>query len=269
MLETQTGSSCLIVCVRGLGFAVCKDENQSATISYTQVGDQPYLRKEHNVSRKAGHTSQYPEAQLHSLGLRHGTDKAYRHGYTSAYEKYLGPSRTSFKVFMEIGVLDGASLRMWRDWLPAVQVVGVDLYDKSEHLHQDSERILLRSPINQTDENSMREIIEEWDPDVVLEDGCHREYCQQHTLSIVFPLLKSGGFYIIEDLHECVYKNQEVCVKPLTYTLLKSFQKPNWTAKGCVQNYLQIKESLGSMFFYKHPSCGKCCSSITAILRKK
>ncbi|KAK3233391.1 hypothetical protein CYMTET_56310 [Cymbomonas tetramitiformis] len=29
-----------------------QDENQSATISYTQVGDQPCLREEHNVSRK-------------------------------------------------------------------------------------------------------------------------------------------------------------------------------------------------------------------------
>ncbi|KAK3233390.1 hypothetical protein CYMTET_56310 [Cymbomonas tetramitiformis] len=88
-----------------------QDENQSATISYTQVGDQPCLREEHNVSRKAGHTSQYPEAQLHSLGLRHGTDKAYRHGYTSAYEKYLGPSR-DMDVFQDI--LQG----IHGDWSP-------------------------------------------------------------------------------------------------------------------------------------------------------
>ena len=37
--------------------------------------------------------------------------------------------------------------------------------------------------------------------DIIVDDGSHASYHQQLTMLKLFPLVKSGGLYIIEDLH--------------------------------------------------------------------
>ena len=48
--------------------------------------------------------------------------------------------------------------------------------------------------------------------DVVLDDASHASHHQQITLATLFPFLKSGGMYIIEDLHWQPKELEQDCV---------------------------------------------------------
>ena len=48
--------------------------------------------------------------------------------YFDAYDHFLGPFRGKAITFLEIGVLDGGSLFMWRDYFGEnCRIIGVDL----------------------------------------------------------------------------------------------------------------------------------------------
>ena len=65
---------------------------------------------------------------LDELGILHGTDKgSLGHGYLGHYERILGPLRDEPITILEIGVSDGASLRMWADYFTRATIVGVDI----------------------------------------------------------------------------------------------------------------------------------------------
>lgn len=65
---------------------------------------------------------------LDSIGLRYGTDKASpSNDFLSFYERYFEPLRGRPIKLLEIGVMDGASLRTWRDYFPNGTIIGVDI----------------------------------------------------------------------------------------------------------------------------------------------
>eukprot|EP00959_Pyramimonas_sp_CCMP1952_P232816 4865792-Pyramimonas_sp.AAC.2 len=172
---------------------------------------------------------------------------------------------------MEVGVLDGSSMRMWHEWLPHARIVGVDIASKT-HLKAPDGSKLNTIQADQTNRTQMETLIREWKPDVFLEDGCHREYCQQTTLSIVLPLLKSGAIYIIEDLHVCPYKKelQSTCMTPLTHGLLIDIAHgKKGQPSECIPNLeVDIIPSIANISLWSRPKCGECCSSTTALLHK-
>ena len=77
---------------------------------------------------------------LEQLGERSGSDKL-THGYLSFYEDLFAAIRARPIRLLEIGVggfeqpddpsFGGHSLRMWRDFFPDAQIVGLDILDKS------------------------------------------------------------------------------------------------------------------------------------------
>jgi demethylmacrocin O-methyltransferase len=139
---------------------------------------------------------------LTDLGRRYGTDKV-RHGYTAVYERHLEHLRDVDLTLFEIGIggarrrgEGGASLRMWKDYFPRGQVVGLDIADKSFvaepriHVHQG----------DQTDRAVLERIVAEHGPvQVVIDDGSHRPEHVRATFAVLFPLLADGGTYVIED----------------------------------------------------------------------
>ena len=53
---------------------------------------------------------------LDHYALKHGTDKSsIHHNYTAVYEKYFRPIKEDKVKVLEIGVLYGASLKMWNE----------------------------------------------------------------------------------------------------------------------------------------------------------
>lgn len=141
---------------------------------------------------------------LNSLAVRHGSDKWGPHNYTPHYEDHFAPVRDRKLTVLEIGVggfhdpfAGGASLRMWRDYFPRAMVYGLDVVDKSK---LDGGRIrTIRC--DQSDVDDLRRAMGEVGrPDIVIDDGSHisRHVCT--TFRTLFPYLRPGGKYVIEDV---------------------------------------------------------------------
>ncbi len=66
-----------------------------------------------------------PTDPLTRIGRRYGTDKV-EHGFCAFYDEHLDASRGRVRKVLEIGVFQGASLQMWRDYFPRATIHGLD-----------------------------------------------------------------------------------------------------------------------------------------------
>ena len=156
------------------------------------------------VRRRAIHLASrlLPSAfSLERLGDLHGTDKGDRYHThvgrtnTAVYDMYLkGWRRQSFSL-LEIGVLDGASLRMWRSYFPKARITGLDIDPRVRVMEREGFRILVGS---QADEQLLAQVAA---PDLrfVIDDGSHVNELTVATFDYLFPRLPSGAIYVIED----------------------------------------------------------------------
>jgi hypothetical protein len=138
------------------------------------------------------------------LARHFGTDKWGRHWYAPHYQRHLAPLRRRAITLLEIGVggyqdprAGGESLRMWKAWFPRARVFGLDLFDKSA-LQEDRIRIFQGS---QDDPAVIERVVAETGPlDVVIDDGSHHNAHVRRTFELLFPHLREGGIYAVEDL---------------------------------------------------------------------
>jgi hypothetical protein len=122
------------------------------------------------------------------------------HHYLDVYERHFAPYRDKEFFLLEIGVDDGGSLELWRRYFdPKATIVGIDLKPTCA-THVDPENHVRIGP--QEDPDFLKKVIEEFGrPDIILDDGSHFSDHQLASFSILFPYLKQGGLYAIEDVH--------------------------------------------------------------------
>lgn len=142
---------------------------------------------------------------LTRLGRWYGTNKASsKQLYTPLYELHLGRMRRHRLRLLEIGIggygaglqSGGASLRMWRSWMPRAEIVGIDI----EPRHLNEPRISTAVG-DQSDEIFLRDLCRRSGPfDIVIDDGSHRSDHICASFRFLWPLLQPGGVYVIEDL---------------------------------------------------------------------
>ncbi len=184
------------------------------------------------------------EVNLTELADRYGSDKGSRkHRYTELYHMLLQPHRHRALTFLEMGLLIGGpehgksrdrkthdlpSIRMWLDYFPNAQIIGLDVSDFSWFEHE-------RFTFHRVDMDSREEMraaaAELPDLDIILDDASHASHHQQTAFLELFPKLASGGLYIIEDLRW----------QPETY------EKPGITKTAALfQSYLDTREFVHS-----------------------
>ena len=150
-------------------------------------------------------------ANLNKLGEIHGTDKIIGHFYTQHYQKHFGPFRNKKIKLLEIGVggydnpeLGGNSLRMWKNFFPKGRIYSLDIHNKS--LLQESRiRIFKGSQVDFTFLKSMME--EVGTPDIIIDDGSHINEHVIESFKFLFPYLKDGGIYVIEDMQTSYWES--------------------------------------------------------------
>lgn len=162
-------------------------------------------------------------ASLTELANKYGTDKGTFgpsqeweiHNYTDIYEAYLGHLRNEPVRLLEVGLgvsgdawqagvahgrnsEGGASMKMWYDYFPKASIFGVDI-NPASFLENDRVKIFRLDQGNYTQLSEFGEQVG-GDFDAIIDDGSHRADHQQITFSALFPYLKPGGVYFIEDL---------------------------------------------------------------------
>jgi trans-aconitate methyltransferase len=109
------------------------------------------------------------------------------------YARYLDAMRGKPIRLTEIGVACGASLKMWQAYFPLGQIVGVDIREECRDLCQGYDRI--RIDIADATQYTPQE-----PQDIVIDDGSHISLDIVHTFRKLWPHVKPGGLYVIEDL---------------------------------------------------------------------
>lgn len=151
---------------------------------------------------------------LSELAIKYGTDKGVmKHNYMPFYEQYLPKNP---KKLLEIGVLRGASIRMWKEWFPETEIHGLDLFE--DNPIPDIENVVFHKG-NQCDW-LMLDFLRKENFDVIIDDGSHGSRDQM----ITFYGLFNGGQYYIEDLHCCAqeFYRQGLPEPATAYELFKS-----------------------------------------------
>jgi demethylmacrocin O-methyltransferase len=141
---------------------------------------------------------------LSKLATLFATDKWGSHWYTQHYQRYFEPMRKRPVKLLEIGIggykdagTGGESLRMWKAFFRSGQIVGIDIEDKR---HFSEDRIDIHV-CDQTDEAALTKLSEKYGGfDIVVDDGSHLNEHIIRTFHIMFPLLRDGGIYSIEDV---------------------------------------------------------------------
>src|SRR5688500_2684598 len=137
---------------------------------------------------------------LTELAARGGYDTDKSDAYLREYEAFLGPLRERDVRLLELGVLHGGSLLLWRDAFPRGVIAGLDREPVA--LNDPSGRILTfqgeQDDVALLDRIAARVAPEGFD--VVIDDASHLaaptrtsfwHLCERH--------LKPGGIYVIED----------------------------------------------------------------------
>jgi hypothetical protein len=107
---------------------------------------------------------------------------------------------------MEIGVDRGGSLEIWKKYLPeGSKIHGVDINPKCDQI-KFGENIFFHLG-SASDRNFMEKTFTGMDFDIILDDGSHICSDVIETFKIMFPKIKDGGLYVVEDLHTSYWKS--------------------------------------------------------------
>lgn len=146
----------------------------------------------------------FATGNLTLLAKVYETDKTEVHFYTTHYMTHFRRFRNKNVKILEIGVggyehkrKGGNSLRMWKKYFPFGKIYGIDIYDKSA-LQENRIKIYQGS---QVDKEFLDKTIDEIGIlDIIIDDGSHLNEHIIETFKILFPKLKDGGLYVVEDI---------------------------------------------------------------------
>ena len=128
------------------------------------------------------------------------TDKGPNgHNFTDIYDRFLGGWRNDPIRIFEIGVASGGSVRLWNAYFPKGNLFAIDIVDSKQYDNARTKTFIADQANRQQLGKAMAAFGGEFD--FILDDGGHRVEQQQISLGFLFKYVKSGGYYIVKDLH--------------------------------------------------------------------
>jgi len=126
---------------------------------------------------------------------------SYFQVYEEMFNQYVGKKIT----FVEVGVLQGGSLFMWREYFGKdARIIGVDLHPNAKELEKYGFEIYIGS---QSDKNFWKNFYTKVGKiDILLDDGGHVNDQQIITLSESINNVNDGGIIMTEDVHTSYFK---------------------------------------------------------------
>ena len=111
-------------------------------------------------------------------------------------EKYFSRFQKSEINILEIGVDEGHSLRIWREFFPKAKICGIDIVEKKFTIENVE---ILKG--DQSDLNFLESLINKYKNfDIIIDDGSHQSKHIIKSFNFLFPYLNTNGIYVIEDL---------------------------------------------------------------------
>jgi hypothetical protein len=141
------------------------------------------------------------QRSLAELVRHYGTDKSS--SYLPHYERLLAGRRKEPLRLLEIGIARGASLAMWREYLPSAEIVGVDIDPELRRF--EAELGVTVWIADQGDRSQLETLVAPLERagegfDLVIDDGGHQQHQVITSFEVLYPHVCPGGTYVIEDL---------------------------------------------------------------------
>lgn len=178
------------------------------------------------------------------LSIKHSS---YFHAYAELFAPYKGRPIT----FVEVGVLNGGSLFMWRDYFgPHARIIGVDFNPLAKKWEKEGFEIHIGS---QSDPTFWDALFKSVGPvDLVLDDGGHTFEQQIITVHCCIPHVNNGGLVVVEDTHTSYFKDFGY---PTKYSFIewtkKLIDNINSRFPGVKVSTLPYRESVHSITFFE------------------
>lgn len=127
--------------------------------------------------------------------------KSIKHStYFEVYDELFSNYRNKKITFVEIGVLSGGSLFMWRKFFgPKARIIGIDLNPNAKKWIRHGFEIFIG---DQSDINFWKLFkLKVGKIDIILDDGGHRYVDQITTIECIVKTINHNGLIVIEDTH--------------------------------------------------------------------
>jgi len=162
--------------------------------------------------------------ELCFIGAKYDTDKSSQrkntsdtrhcHPYTLFYNSLFKQQKTQELKIAEIGILNGSSLLMWKEYFNKSKIYGfeydVNLINNFKKKYNNNNIIL--SEINVKDDASIYNSFTNRNEtfDIIIDDSTHEFEDQIKVIKNVHSFLKPGGILIIEDIYKTRNENDYI-----------------------------------------------------------
>lgn len=116
--------------------------------------------------------------------------------FLKIYEDYFKNLKNKKINILEIGVHEGKSLMIWKEYFPKANIIGIDLKSYNFNINR-----IFTFQGDQTDINFLLGVSRKFKKfDIIIDDGSH--VCSHiiKTFATLFDFLREDGLYICEDL---------------------------------------------------------------------
>ncbi|MBY0245279.1 MAG: class I SAM-dependent methyltransferase [Sphingobacteriaceae bacterium] len=122
------------------------------------------------------------------------------HHYFEVYEKHFSRFVGKEIVILEIGVYQGGSLQMWKNYFgDKCKIYGIDIEPRSKQFEEEQIEIFIGS---QSDRKFLRDVVSKIPQiDIIIDDGGHTMKQQIVSYEELFKHIKPDGVYLCEDCH--------------------------------------------------------------------
>jgi hypothetical protein len=120
--------------------------------------------------------------------------------YFEVYDELFAKYQNKKITFVEIGILSGGSLFMWRKFFgPKARIIGIDLNPNAKKWKKYGFEIYIG---DQSDVNFWKNFKKKIGPiDILLDDGGHKYEDQITSIECMISNIKDGGMIVVEDTH--------------------------------------------------------------------
>jgi cephalosporin hydroxylase len=124
------------------------------------------------------------------------TDKVALGYFDVFYDKLFSPRKETTRKVLEIGVWQGGSILLWRDFFIDAHVYGVDIQscealDGQDRIVQHVADAYSTNYVDQYKKESF---------DIIIDDGPHTFESMVFFIQYYLPLVRSGGVLVLEDI---------------------------------------------------------------------
>ena len=132
---------------------------------------------------------------LIDIGKKYPTSKN-KFGFVELYDVFFKQYQNKNINILEIGVDNGDSLRLWREYFSKANICGIDI--KKKNFDITGVEIMCGS---QSDNSFLKSVVSKYQNfDIIIDDGSHISKDIISSFKYLFNHLNRDGIYIIEDL---------------------------------------------------------------------